>query len=204
MPPRRLDLDNSPFRVLRTKEYWPSSPQKPRRAAVSGFGFGGINAHILLEEYVIGEVVADERPCEEIIKTAEPIDIHQGAPVAIAGIAMQLGQRQDQTHLEHCLLHQKVTEDEATTRLQCKEAIIPLGKWSLPPVDLAASLPQQLLMLDVATAALKDAGLEDMDEKARLRTGVFVGVGLDMHACSFHFRWLLEKCRSRVVAKDCS
>ncbi|MBY0230671.1 MAG: hypothetical protein K2W96_15400, partial [Gemmataceae bacterium] len=40
-------LAGSPFRVLREAEAW----QGPRRAAVSGFGFGGINAHLLVEAH---------------------------------------------------------------------------------------------------------------------------------------------------------
>ena len=48
----RLGLDQSPFRVLKTAEPWPSaSSDRPRRAAISGFGFGGINAHVLIEEW---------------------------------------------------------------------------------------------------------------------------------------------------------
>ncbi len=41
-----------PFEVLTAAEPWSErEPGHPRRAAVSGFGFGGINAHLLLEEY---------------------------------------------------------------------------------------------------------------------------------------------------------
>src|SRR5262249_49193019 len=48
-----LELDQSPFGVLTAAEPWPARvPGQPRRAAVSGFGFGGINAHVLIEEWV--------------------------------------------------------------------------------------------------------------------------------------------------------
>jgi NAD(P)-dependent dehydrogenase (short-subunit alcohol dehydrogenase family)/3-oxoacyl-(acyl-carrier-protein) synthase len=30
---------------------WPTRPESPRRVAISGFGFGGTNAHLVLEEY---------------------------------------------------------------------------------------------------------------------------------------------------------
>ena len=47
-----LGLDESPFRVLTRAEPWPRrAANQPRRAAVSGFGFGGINCHVLIEEW---------------------------------------------------------------------------------------------------------------------------------------------------------
>jgi 3-oxoacyl-(acyl-carrier-protein) synthase/3-hydroxymyristoyl/3-hydroxydecanoyl-(acyl carrier protein) dehydratase len=50
-PAPGLDYEGSPFRVLNESRYWPRRrPDVPRRAAISGFGFGGINAHVLLEE----------------------------------------------------------------------------------------------------------------------------------------------------------
>lgn len=65
----RMALDGSPFRVQARAEAWPrrdrisagnsaarpdagnSVPAASRRAAVSAFGFGGINAHVLVEEW---------------------------------------------------------------------------------------------------------------------------------------------------------
>ena len=47
-PGDNVDLADSPFRVLQQAEPWPSPSGHPRRAAVSGFGFGGTNAHVLM------------------------------------------------------------------------------------------------------------------------------------------------------------
>ena len=49
-------------------------------------------------------------------------------------------------------------------------------------------LPQQLLMLQVAARALNAVTLPDT---ARERTGVFIGLGLDLNTTNFHFRWSL-------------
>jgi acyl transferase domain-containing protein/3-hydroxymyristoyl/3-hydroxydecanoyl-(acyl carrier protein) dehydratase len=47
-----LGLDESPFRVLTRADDWPRrAADQPRRAAISGFGFGGINCHVLIEEW---------------------------------------------------------------------------------------------------------------------------------------------------------
>ncbi len=53
-------LAGSPLRVLKTAEPWTGR----RRAGISAFGFGGNNAHLVVEEYVAGEApeVASEAP----------------------------------------------------------------------------------------------------------------------------------------------
>ena len=56
-PSRRVDaplaaLADSPFRLLQAPEAWPGEPGVPRRAALSAFGFGGNNAHLIVEEWL--------------------------------------------------------------------------------------------------------------------------------------------------------
>ncbi|MGR9088782.1 MAG: beta-ketoacyl [acyl carrier protein] synthase domain-containing protein, partial [Gammaproteobacteria bacterium] len=51
-PPPESPLIDSPFRVQSEAQPWPMRDDgSPRRAAVSAFGFGGINAHVLVEEW---------------------------------------------------------------------------------------------------------------------------------------------------------
>jgi PfaB family protein len=50
--PKSSPLHEGPFQVQTEPETWHrKADHRPRRAAVSAFGFGGINAHMLLEEY---------------------------------------------------------------------------------------------------------------------------------------------------------
>ena len=66
-----IDLSGSPFFIVGAKQPWPAplaadgSPL-PRRAGISSFGFGGVNAHVVLEEY-IAPAAADEAPGEVLV-----------------------------------------------------------------------------------------------------------------------------------------
>lgn len=47
-----IDFDNSPFKLANTLTPWELSDENDvRRAGVSSFGFGGVNSHVVLEEY---------------------------------------------------------------------------------------------------------------------------------------------------------
>ncbi|WP_026686152.1 SDR family NAD(P)-dependent oxidoreductase [Azovibrio restrictus] len=54
-----IDLEGSPFRIQQQASPWPRQPGRPRRAGVSAFGFGGSNAHLVLEEAPLREAGAD-------------------------------------------------------------------------------------------------------------------------------------------------
>ncbi|MEZ4270801.1 MAG: beta-ketoacyl synthase N-terminal-like domain-containing protein [Myxococcota bacterium] len=61
--------------------------------------------------------------------------------------------------------------------------------WRIPPRELEQSLPQQVLMLQVAKQALEDAGSAVHDDK--LRTGVFIGLEIDPNTNNYDLRWRL-------------
>ncbi len=87
-PNPQLQLPSSPFRVATSLEAWPSGPS-PRRAAVSAFGIGGTNAHVVLEEApspVPSIVVRDQHLLVLSAKSAAALD------AATANLAEYLGQ----------------------------------------------------------------------------------------------------------------
>jgi len=50
VPNPEIDFDKGPFFVTTENRAWASPADHPRRAAVSSFGIGGTNAHVILEE----------------------------------------------------------------------------------------------------------------------------------------------------------
>ncbi len=49
---RKFDIESSPFDIPRLNDEWPTNIDgEPRRCAINGFGFGGTNAHLILEEF---------------------------------------------------------------------------------------------------------------------------------------------------------
>jgi polyketide synthase PksL len=47
-----IDLTDSPFFLMTQETAWASNQDRKRRAGISSFGFGGTNAHIIIEEYL--------------------------------------------------------------------------------------------------------------------------------------------------------
>jgi 3-oxoacyl-(acyl-carrier-protein) synthase/NAD(P)-dependent dehydrogenase (short-subunit alcohol dehydrogenase family) len=51
-PSSEIDLANSPFAIASSSHPWPENIHGyPRRAGINGFGFGGTNAHLILEAF---------------------------------------------------------------------------------------------------------------------------------------------------------
>jgi 3-oxoacyl-(acyl-carrier-protein) synthase/3-hydroxymyristoyl/3-hydroxydecanoyl-(acyl carrier protein) dehydratase/1-acyl-sn-glycerol-3-phosphate acyltransferase len=116
-------LDGGNFRVITEPEPWHCDG--PRRAAVSAFGFGGNNAHLIVEEHVGGKRISAAVP-ESCGTPAPGRKVHR-APIAIVAV------------------HVATPEDGQ----------IALRDVRFPPKDLAQTLPQQLLMMAAAHGALE-------------------------------------------------
>jgi acyl transferase domain-containing protein/3-hydroxymyristoyl/3-hydroxydecanoyl-(acyl carrier protein) dehydratase len=191
-PAAGLNYEGGPFRVRSAPAKWERrGALVPRRAAVSGFGFGGVNAHLLIEEWV---------PTAR--KSAPPVPAPKPEPVAVVGVAAHVGPWADARALGERLLAgggpapEPKTNGWARASAPCPpgflidELAVPIDRFRIPPKELEEALPQQLLMLTVAAAALDDQtnGRSQPGEDYPF-TGAFVGLGLDPNATNFHLRW---------------
>ncbi|WP_136525291.1 beta-ketoacyl synthase N-terminal-like domain-containing protein [Geomonas ferrireducens] len=203
--PETFRLEESPFRVLTKAQPWKRRADGvPRRAAVSAFGFGGINAHLLVEEWLPENKAASAVPPKQV-----------GA-VAVVGLDARFGKWQDLASFrtrvlggdeaskpsrptdwwgaEKCAWFDREKFKETPfTGYFLDEFAQGTDQFRIPPREMEEMLPQQLLMLQSAAAAMKDAGLDNSDN---LRAGVFVGIALDLNSTNFAFRWsIAEKAR---------
>ena len=153
-------LDGSPFRLLTKAEPWPSDG--PRRAAVSAFGFGGNNAHLLVEEW---------QPARPLVAVRNPAPAR--GPVAIVGMGARVGAGQNREDFADAVFAgaAPVRDDSGAP---AESVTLPLTGLRFPPRDLADTLPQQLLVLRAAAEAI-----DEVAAMPAARTGVFVGMGCD-------------------------
>ncbi len=220
-PATTINLSDSPFTILNQAIAWDVGEGQMRRAAISGFGFGGINAHVLLQEYradteqqAISPIITAKEHTATISDGASSsvADNNKTEAIAIVGMETRLGPWLDNAAFAKAVLfgadkpptdsghwwglHAKSNQTYAIDALQ-----ISLDRYRIPPTELREMLPQQLLMLDVAARALADAKLSVLPQALQQRTGVFIGIELDPNTSNFHFRWMQRQYAEQWSAR---
>ncbi len=149
-------LGSSPFRLLRANEAWDTGG--PRIAALSAFGFGGNNAHLILEEWT-GQAA---------VRTIHPVPRPSRSPVAIVSIGVIAGDCGNLDQFTRALFGQ----GPGSRRTEAIE--LDLDGLGFPPSDLENSLGQQVMALAAASQAIAGAG-----EISAVSTGVYAGLSCD-------------------------
>lgn len=171
-------IADSPFRLLTEAEPWDSDG--PRRAAVNNFGFGGNNAHLLLEEWIEGRSA----------NPAPPPDAPRTEPeIAIVGLSLLLGDGHETASVaEHLKTCQPIPADMADGARGARmvEVSLDLTQTRFPPADLKQTQPQQLALLGAAL------GIGELIKSLPPETtSVVVGMGCDAEVTRFGQRWRL-------------
>ncbi len=198
-------LSGSAFYVQSAAAPWPRrDAATPRRAALSAFGFGGINAHLIIEE-------APERR-QSSLKNSSSVRraIASSAPIAIVGMDARFGGLNNLRAYQEAVLGGEAQETSCAPdrwwgiaaldglkghflRAPAADAAV----FRIPPKELEEMLPQQLRALQSAAAAILDAKLS---EEGRDRVGVFLGVAFDLTLTHYDLRWSLENDASAWAA----
>ncbi|MBL0713188.1 MAG: polyketide synthase, partial [Desulfosarcina sp.] len=200
-------LEDGPFRVQTDPAPWMRRARgRPRRAAVSAFGFGGINAHLLVEEWParptpLPKTAVADPPLASMVKTSSD------AVIAIVGMDAHIGCLQGLPALQEALFKGQPHFRQASAarwkdgrslvnRLLGGKTIpgnylddleVAIGAFGIPPNELEDILPQHLLMLAVSAGALNDAAMPLRTERPRM--GCIVGMEFDFEDTNFHLRW---------------
>ena len=163
-------IARTPLRLLSRAESWQS--EGPRRAGINAFGFGGNNAHLILEE-----------PPLKRASRAVPVSVAEPEPaIAICGIGVALGDAPDLGAFVARLREPAALAGDS----QIRNVVLPGKNLRFPPADLRRSLGQQTLAMNVAFQAL--AGVKAFDA---MKCGVYFGMGCDPEVARWALRWRL-------------
>jgi acyl transferase domain-containing protein/3-hydroxymyristoyl/3-hydroxydecanoyl-(acyl carrier protein) dehydratase len=161
------ELSTGPLRLLRANEPWPGR----RRAAISAFGFGGNNAHLIVEAF-------DGDPATSSIAVPRALPPPRDEIAVVA-----LGTRTAAGGVDAFRDALLTGKTQKPTRYDIEVALTGLR---FPPRDLEETLGQQLLVLEAAREAA--SGLRLPPE----RTAVLVGMGTDPETARIHARQRLD------------
>jgi acyl transferase domain-containing protein/3-hydroxymyristoyl/3-hydroxydecanoyl-(acyl carrier protein) dehydratase len=165
------EFKGSALNVLRENKNWETKNSK--KAGISNFGFGGNNAHMILEEFKKDSFKVSINKGQKI----------QNKDIAIVGLGVVAA---NVTSLEDFIIslfngESFLTEvNKGELMGLCKQIDLPFFEIKFPPNDLKQTLPQQLMLLKTAREALR--GLKKYNKE---RTGIFAGMQTDCTGINF-------------------
>ncbi|MFT7686648.1 MAG: acyl transferase domain-containing protein/3-hydroxymyristoyl, partial [Candidatus Azotimanducaceae bacterium] len=152
----------------------------PRIAAISSFGFGGNNAHLVVQE----ESADIKTPSTKQVKSE----------FAIVNLALKTNQDENIEAFGKRICGRSDTLDKENF---CEQISLSAKSLAFPPNDLKEALGQQLILLELLPH------LEDSIKKIDShRMGVFIGMQTDSEVCRYGLRWRLEDLDPRAKNID--
>lgn len=174
-------LHDSPFKLLKDAEEWQSKKNQPRRAAINCFGFGGNNAHLLLEEW-------QKKKTQKIyLQNATSKNKHD---IAIVGLGIVAGKALSREEFTQALFKAESQISPFYKELSggyLAEIELDVKQTRFPPSDLQRALGQQLAILKASQEALAEVKKVDSE-----RTAVLIGMQCDTEIARTSLRWRLS------------
>ena len=191
------------FEVLQAPKAWHVKPGQTRKAAVSAFGFGGTNAHLLVEQYQASDDTSFSD--NNAIFPVKPTVSSDEDPICIVGFDIKDSQSLSETSsistrqtwkevshwygLENSARLKELLGDKNLYLSSISSVKASFTRYKSTPNDLKACLPQQLLMLASAYDVINTSGLDGHDFTDY---GVFIGLEVDATAHSYGGRIRLD------------
>ncbi|APB00299.1 3-oxoacyl-[acyl-carrier-protein] reductase [Nocardia seriolae] len=159
--PAEFMIDASNLEIPKTAVRWPAGGQRPRVAAVSGFGFGGTNAHLVIEEPP--RAVADAVPARLSTPSLGPTT--PSGRIAVVAAASRLPGASGAREWSAAVAPETTFGD--------RYPLPTLAEVKLPPGLMRAIDRCQLMILDCARTIRTDLG--DFWTAQQAETGVILG-----------------------------
>ncbi|MEZ6098603.1 MAG: SDR family NAD(P)-dependent oxidoreductase [Pirellulaceae bacterium] len=196
-----VDWDQIPFEIPHQPQSWNTEPAMPRRAGVSAFGIGGLNVHVVVEEYRSPKPPAAKLPSRHGVshpsKTAGRSTEPDSDGIAIVGRGVVLPGAFTVEHLLELASSNRHAISPAPHRRWRDNIALPIEdgdpkthdsrlggfidgyqydwqRFKIPPKQIARANPLQFMLLDAAQQALDEAGYGDSNWD-RHRAAVIVG-----------------------------
>ncbi|BAZ12447.1 beta-ketoacyl synthase HglC [Calothrix sp. NIES-4071] len=183
--------------VVRSATNW-SSKSNIKRAAISAFGFGGTNAHIILEQGMTTHPTHSEEPLQLVKMAIVGMDAIFGNCNGLDAFDRSIYdctqqfiplplERWHGIETQHDLLSQYGLTKGAPQGAYIQNFDVDTLGYKIPPLELAKLNPQQLLLLKVADRALQDANISEGANVA-----VLIATETDYSVHQLQQRWNLD------------
>jgi acyl transferase domain-containing protein/acyl-CoA synthetase (AMP-forming)/AMP-acid ligase II/acyl carrier protein len=178
-----ISLEGSRCAVAAEPQPWPRGEQ-PRLAAISSFGFGGANAHVIVQE-----APAESAPAEHA--GAQLLTLSAKTPAALRQLATLYAGHLDASKVEELFA---ICHTATAHRSHLPHRLAVYGS---QPAELAAALRQYAQDSEPANLYSGHAAGGDPGKLAFLFTGQgsqYAGMGLSLYRHHALFRSVLEQC----------
>jgi len=199
-PSPHIDWESGQVRLLTEPVAWPSGG-RPRRAAVSGFGLSGTNAHVIIEEPPAGNAAAanegDEQP-------AAPVLISEMVPWVLSGRSAEGLAAQAERLAAHVAAHPGLPPGDvawslARTRSAFRHRAVVVGRdrgeLAAGLAAVAGRVPAPGVSSDVASAR----GLGRVVFVFPGQGSQWAGMGRELAGCCPVFAERLAECRAALA-----
>ncbi|MEH2279812.1 MAG: PfaB family protein [Nostoc sp.] len=197
-----LSSENSTIsadKIVRTATAWPNNNAPIKRAAISAFGFGGTNSHLILEQGNTTESVESTPPVPPTKVAIVGMDAFFGNCNGLDAFERSIYDgTQHFTSLPPQRWHGIENQESVLKEYGLADGKAPVGAYikdfeidtlscKIPPNEIEKLNPQQLLLLKVSDRAVKDAKLKEGSNVA-----VIVAAETEFSVHQLQQRWNLS------------
>ncbi|MEH2394799.1 MAG: PfaB family protein [Nostoc sp.] len=199
-------------KIVRTATSWPNNNTPIKRAAISAFGFGGTNSHLILEQGTTAQSVDSTAPIPPAKIAIVGMDAFFGNCNALDAfersiydgtqhfISLPPQRWHGIENQENVLKEYGLTDGKAPVGAYIKDFEIDTLSCKIPPNEIEKLNPQQLLLLKVADRAVKDAKLQEGSNVA-----VIVAAETEFSVHQLQQRWNLSwQVKDGLLAQEVS